>query len=128
MRHALSDTAAAAQLLFVLALWAVYLGTELWKSQNERCTPGYFMAYGTQARHALVLTHQGALCREHAVELTFAHSLKIHLAALMLPVCCPFACAASALSPLLASLGVASNMQPNTAVVLLLVPGFRSVA
>lgn len=50
-RHTLSDTAVAAQLLFVLALWAVYLGSELWKSQNERCTPGYFMAYGTQARH-----------------------------------------------------------------------------
>ena len=64
----------AAQLLFVLALWAVYLGTELWKSQNERCTPGYFMAYGTQARRAPMLTRQRALCQEHAAELTSVHS------------------------------------------------------
>lgn len=41
--------AGAAQLLFVLVLWAAYLGTELWKARNERCTPGYFIAYGTQA-------------------------------------------------------------------------------
>ena len=38
------------KLLFVLALWAAYLATELWKARNERCSAGYFIAYGTQAR------------------------------------------------------------------------------
>ncbi len=38
------------QLLFVVALWAIYLATELWKARQERCTAGYFIAYGTQAR------------------------------------------------------------------------------
>ena len=71
--YTLPDMAMAAQLLFVLALWALYLGTELWKSQNERCTPGYFMAYGFQARHALMLLRQRALHQEH--ELTSVHSL-----------------------------------------------------
>jgi hypothetical protein len=40
----------AAQLLFVVALWAIYLATELWKARQERCTASYFIAYGTQAR------------------------------------------------------------------------------
>ena len=40
----------AAQLLFVVALWAIYLATELWKARQERCTAGYFIAYGTQVR------------------------------------------------------------------------------
>ena len=68
--------ALAAQLLFVLALWAVYLGSELWKSQNERCTPGYFMAYGTQARHALMPMRKRTHCQqERAVALASTQSL-----------------------------------------------------
>ncbi|KAK9832849.1 hypothetical protein WJX81_007097 [Elliptochloris bilobata] len=44
------------KLLFVLALWAVYLATELWKARNNRCSTGYFLAYGTQAAVLLVVT------------------------------------------------------------------------
>ena len=79
----LSSTAVTAQLLFVLVLWAVYLGTELWKSQNERCTPGYFMAYGTQAGPVLARTHQHARCQQELWSLrqcTASHTV-VHLEA-----------------------------------------------